>query len=54
LRLIAQASYQKASKGKKMAVCLADELIAAFEYDSVNSHAIKEKERIEREAGGAR
>ncbi len=54
LRLITQGSYQKASKGKPMAQCLAEELIAAYDYDSSKSHSIKEKERIEREAAGAR
>ena len=55
LRLIAQASYQKAFKGsKKMSEALADELFAAYNYDPQNSVAIKEKERMEREASGAR
>jgi small subunit ribosomal protein S7 len=55
LRLISQGSYQRAFKSsKKMSQCLADELFAAYNYDPQSSHAIKEKERIEREAGGAR
>ena len=55
LRLITQGAYQKAFKGsKKMNECLADEIFAAYNYDPQNSHAIKEKERIEREAAGAR
>jgi small subunit ribosomal protein S7 len=55
LRLITQSSYQKAFKtSKKMSRCLAEELLAAYEGDSQKSHAIKERERIEREAGGAR
>ena len=54
LRLITQGSFQKAAKGRKMANCLADEIIAAYDYDSSKSHAIREKERIEREAVGAR
>jgi small subunit ribosomal protein S7 len=55
LRLITQGSYQKAFKtSKKMSQCLAAELLAAYNYDPQSSHAIKEKERIEREAGGAR
>ena len=55
LRLISQASYQKAFKGsKKMSAALADELFAAYNYDPQNSVAIKEKERMEREASGAR
>ena len=55
LRLITQGSYQKAfNKQKTMAEALADEILACYNYDSQNSHAIREKERIEREAGGAR
>jgi len=55
LRLITQGSYQRAfNNPKRMADALADEIFAAYNYDSQNSHAIKEKERIEREAGGAR
>lgn len=55
LRLIVQGSFQKASKNPKgMAQCLADEIIATYSYDAQNSNAIKEKERIEREAAGAR
>lgn len=55
LRLIVQGSYQKAfNKKKTMAETLADEIFACYNYDSQNSHAIREKERIEREAGGAR
>lgn len=55
LRLITQAAYQKSSNKKKtMAQALADEIIASYNYDSANSVAIKEKERIEREAAGAR
>jgi len=55
LRLMTQGSYQKSfGKPKTMAEALFDEILAAYNYDSQNSHAIKEKERIEREAGGAR
>jgi len=55
LRLIVQGSFQKATNNtKRMADTLADELYAAYNYDSQNSHAIREKERIEREAAGAR
>ncbi|MBN2202613.1 MAG: 30S ribosomal protein S7 [Candidatus Aenigmarchaeota archaeon] len=55
LRYITQGSYQKAFKSpKKMAVCLAEELLAAFNGDSQNSFAMKAKERMEREASGAR
>jgi ribosomal protein S7 len=42
------------NKKKTMAEALADEIIACHDYDSANSVAIKEKERIEREAAGAR
>ena len=55
LRMITQGSYHKThSTRRPMARCLADELLAAYEYDSSKSHAIREKERIEREAAGAR
>lgn len=55
LRLIVQGSFQKAhSNPKGFANCLADEIIAAYNYDSQASNAIREKERIEREAAGAR
>jgi len=55
LRLICQSSYQKAfNNPKKMSEALADEIFAAYNNDSQNSFSIKEKERKEREAGGAR
>ncbi len=55
LRLITQAAYQKKHNGhKRMAQTLADEIAAAYNNDGQNSVAIKEKERIEREAAGAR
>lgn len=55
LRYITQAAYQAAfGKPKPMAQTLAEELLAAYNNDSQNSRAIKTKERIEREAGGAR
>jgi len=55
LRLISQGAYQKAfAKPKNMAECLADELFAAYNNDSSKSYSVKEKERKEREAGGAR
>jgi small subunit ribosomal protein S7 len=55
LRNIVQAAYRK-SFGKKenMADALAAEIIAASNNDASKSEAIKEKERIEREAEGAR
>jgi len=55
LRLLVQASYQKATKGgKPMAPVLAEEILATYKNDASSSHAIREKERIEREAAGAR
>lgn len=55
LRQMVQGSHQKSLKNPKgFAQCLAEEIIAAYNYDSQSSHVIKEKERIEREAGGAR
>lgn len=55
LRIITQSSNQKSfNNTKRMADCLADELIAAYNSDSQNSFSLKEKERKEREAGGAR
>ncbi len=55
LRLITQASYQKAfGSSMTMAQALADEIMAAYNNDPQKSRAIKEKERIEREAAGAR
>lgn len=54
MRLIAQTAFQKSVGKRKIAVCLADEIIACYNNDSSKAHAIKEKERIEREAAGAR
>ncbi len=54
LRNIAQGSYRSSfGKKKSIAEALAAELIAAYK-NSNESHAIKERERIEREAIGAR
>lgn len=55
LRVITQTAY-KQSFGKKenMAAALANEIIAAAANDASKSAAVKEKERIEREAEGAR
>jgi small subunit ribosomal protein S7 len=54
LRYFAQAAYRKSfNSKKKMAQALAGEIIAAYKNSS-DSFAIKERERIEREAGGAR
>jgi small subunit ribosomal protein S7 len=55
LRVIVQAAYRKSfGKRQTMAEALASELIAAAGNDSSKSEAVKEKERIEREAEGAR
>lgn len=55
LRTMVQGAYQKAhSNPKGFAAVLADELIAAGNADSQNSYGVREKERVEREAGGAR
>ena len=54
LRYFTQGAYRKSFKNKKtMAECLADEIMAAYNY-SKESNAIQEKERLEREAEGAR
>ncbi len=55
LRVIAQSSYRK-SFGKKetMADSLANEIIAAYNNDAAKSEAIKERDRLEREAEGSR
>jgi small subunit ribosomal protein S7 len=55
LRLITQSSFHKSFNNvKTMADTLSDELIAAYNNDNQSSFALKEKERKEREAGGAR
>ena len=55
LRTITQAAYRKSfGKGVKIADALANELVAAAENDASKSEAVKERERIEREAEGAR
>jgi len=55
LRTITQAAYRKSfGKGVKIADALANELMAAAENDASKSEAVKERERIEREAEGAR
>ncbi|MEM5879059.1 MAG: 30S ribosomal protein S7 [Candidatus Aenigmatarchaeota archaeon] len=55
LRNIVQAAYRK-SFGKKasMVDALADEIIGAYNNDPSKSEAVKERERVEREAEGAR
>jgi len=52
---IVQSSYRKCfGKKNKMSNCLAEEIIAAYNNDPSKSEAIRERERIEREAEGAR
>lgn len=55
LRNISQAAYRKAF-GKKISIvdALVEEILGAYNNDPSKSEAIKEKERIEREAEGAR
>ncbi len=54
LRYFAQSSYRKSfQKKKSLSEALAEELISAYK-GSTDSFAMKEKERIEREASGAR
>ncbi len=55
LRILAQAAYKKAF-GKKDTIvdALANEIIATYNNDNQKSDAIKEKERVEKEAEGAR
>jgi len=55
LSIICQSSYRK-SFGKKIPIAdaLVDEIIHAYKNDASKSTAIKEKERIEREASGSR
>jgi small subunit ribosomal protein S7 len=55
LRILTQAAYRK-SFGKKENIsdALAAEIIATYNRDPAKSEAIKEKERIEKEAEGAR
>jgi len=55
LSIITQSAYRK-SFGKKLSTAdaLVNEIFYAYQNDASKSEAIKEKERIEREAGGAR
>ena len=55
LSVIVQSAYRKAF-GKKISMtdALVNEIFYAYQNDASKSEAIKEKERIEREAGGAR
>lgn len=55
LRIIAQAAYKKAFGKKETIVdALANEIIATYNNDNQKSDAIKERERLEKEAEGAR
>jgi small subunit ribosomal protein S7 len=55
LRLMTQIAYQKSfNNAKTIADTLTEEIFAAYSNDVQNSFAMKEKERKEREAGGAR
>jgi len=55
LRNIVQAAYRKSyGKKEKITDALAKEIVAAYRNDASKSDAIKEKERIEKEAEGAR
>jgi small subunit ribosomal protein S7 len=55
LRHIAQAAYRKAfGKKANMVDALVEEIIGAYENNPTKSEAIREKERIEKEAEGAR
>ena len=55
LRHIAQAAYRKSyGKKKSIAEALAEELIGAYNNDASKSDAIREKERIEKEAEASR
>ena len=55
MRIISQTVKRKAhSNPKSLGVCLADELMACYNNDGSKSVIIKDKERIEREATGAR
>lgn len=55
LRLITQAAFQKSFNNKKTIVdATVSEIIACYNKDVQNSNAMREKERIEREAEGAR
>jgi small subunit ribosomal protein S7 len=55
LKILTQSAYKKAF-GKKLSItdALVDEIIATFNNDNQKSDAIKERERLEKEAEGAR
>jgi len=55
LAIIVQSAYRKSfGKKRKMADELADEIFYAYKNDASKSEAIKEKERIEKEADASR
>jgi small subunit ribosomal protein S7 len=55
LTVITQSAYRKSfGKNVPMADALTDEIFYAYNNDASKSEAIKEKDRIEREASGAR
>lgn len=55
LRVLAQAAYKKAfGKRESIVDALVNEIIATYNNDNQKSDAIKEKERVEKEAEGAR
>ena len=55
LRHIAQAAYRKAfGKKTNMVDALVEEILGAYDNNPTRSDAIREKERIEKEAEGAR
>lgn len=55
LRRLVTTAYQKSTNNRKTAAqALVEEIMSTYNNDATNSVAIKEKERIEREAAGAR
>lgn len=55
LKNFAQSAYRKSfGKKKSMGYALAEEITAAYNNDSSKSDAVKERERVEKEAEGAR
>ncbi|MBI2084252.1 MAG: 30S ribosomal protein S7 [Candidatus Aenigmarchaeota archaeon] len=55
LKIITQAAYKKAfGKKETMVDALANEIMATYNRDNQKSDAIRERERIEKEAEGAR
>ena len=55
LRILVQAAYKKAcGKRETIVDAITNEIIATYNNDNQKSDAIKEKERVEKEAEGAR